>query len=301
MSFNVELMNLFIGMTRGVAGLPRDLAQLGYITRCIEFRFANGAGEQVHPELILSSGRLGHSLLLEWKSGPNTEADQLRRYAGVTARSLRANAYLRVEECRQHDITVVGRAEHEERIAIGVERFNFVLLMRTDEGLRRVRNAFAVPELNEVINPVIAVDWSLVPRGFFPVDDSSELWEFAQEILPTVLIMLGNRDERIVFTNLARQVFKLWDSIDANYQGRLREKILNVMNLAIAGPLNNLLRANRAARGRIPEQTWDVIDNPLIGTRDQRSAEWRRMRRTVSDFVRELREQRLQQTFEFQN
>jgi len=114
-------------------------------------------------------------------------------------------------------------------------------------------------------------------------------------------MMIGNGDARIVFTNLARQVFKLWDSIDANYQGRLREKILNVMNLAIAGPLNNLLRANRAARGRIPDQTWDVIDNPLIGTRDQRSAEWRRMRRTVSAFVRELREQRLQQTFEFQN
>src|SRR5437660_1760886 len=92
-NLNLALMNLFIGMCKGVAGLPRDLRNLGYGDKWIELRFVNAQGEQVVPELVIASRQLHHTILFEWKSGANMEADQLRRYAGVTTEDLRERAH----------------------------------------------------------------------------------------------------------------------------------------------------------------------------------------------------------------
>ena len=106
-NLNLALMNLFVGMCKGLAGLPRDFRNLQYVDKWIELRFANTDQEQVAPELIVSSRRLNHTILFEWKSGPNLEADQLRRYSRVTQDDLSERAALAIEETGSHDVAVV--------------------------------------------------------------------------------------------------------------------------------------------------------------------------------------------------
>src|SRR5207248_2279842 len=120
LSFNTELMNALIGMTKGAAGLPRELRDVGYAARWIEFQFRNSAAELVRPELILASGQLSHALLFEWKSGANTEPDQLRRYSDVRPDDLRTKAFIGRNECTSHDVCVIGLAEFADRILIGI-------------------------------------------------------------------------------------------------------------------------------------------------------------------------------------
>jgi hypothetical protein len=128
-------MNLFIGMCKGVVGLPRNFRNLGYVDKWIELRFANSEQEQVTPELIVASRRIDHTILFEWKSGPNTEADQLRRYAGVTTADLRERAHLPPEETKAHDVAIIGRQEFAERFVIGIERggYRFPVLLVSDD------------------------------------------------------------------------------------------------------------------------------------------------------------------------
>jgi hypothetical protein len=83
-NLNLALMNLFVGMCKGVIGLPRDFRKLQYVDKWIELRFANVDQEQVAPELIVSSRLLNHTILFEWKTGPNFAADQLRRCSRVS-------------------------------------------------------------------------------------------------------------------------------------------------------------------------------------------------------------------------
>ncbi len=59
--------------------MPRQFRILDYGNKWIELRFANADNEQVVPELIVASRQIDHTILFEWKGGPNTEADQLRK------------------------------------------------------------------------------------------------------------------------------------------------------------------------------------------------------------------------------
>ena len=45
LSFSLTMLNLWIGMCRGVVGLPRDLKSLGYQDKWIEYRFVNQDSE----------------------------------------------------------------------------------------------------------------------------------------------------------------------------------------------------------------------------------------------------------------
>ena len=146
-SFSLLLMNLFIGMTKGVVRLPRVFVDLGYACRGVEVRFQNAAGELVRPELILGSGLMRHTLAFEWKQGPNTERDQLRRYGGILGSDLQAKALLPAAECEKHDITVVGFEEYADRLALAIDdsNYGFVLVVKTRDGLKKVRNNFAPP------------------------------------------------------------------------------------------------------------------------------------------------------------
>src|SRR5713101_452057 len=81
LSFNLQLLNLFFGMCRGSHGLPRSLHDLGYIPELVESTFANSEDRPVVPDLVIASAQIHHTVVFEFKSGANTEADQLQRYS----------------------------------------------------------------------------------------------------------------------------------------------------------------------------------------------------------------------------
>jgi hypothetical protein len=290
-NLNLALMNLFIGMCKGVAGLPRDFRNLAYADKWIELGFANAQGEQVRPELIIASRELHHTILLEWKGGPNTEADQLRRYAGVTTADLRERAALAPDETERHDVAIIGREEYAERFAMGVDegRYPFPVLLVSDDGITIHRNRFLPEQTDVIFRPRLEIDWGNVPSKFFPVDVDSEPWEFAELVIPMVLEQMGNGETRILERHL-EETIPCWSMMPGDYQRRVRTKMFEVMDQASRRQFQPYLRENRdrAARERL-RRHWDIVENPLAGSSDRRTKEWKAMGTLYKQFVEFLR------------
>ena len=199
MSFNLTMLNLWIGMCRGVAGLPKDLRKLGYEDKRIELLFANQYLKKVCPDLIVASERLEHTLLPEWKEGANTEAEQLEGYSGVNQNDLETRAFISHKAARSHDIAVVGRKEHSERLQIGIKtgEHTFPLLVVDDDGVMLEYNEFQVSELTDLFSKKLNVDLSRVPTGFVPLDVDSAPSEVAEIVMPRILVYMSERRPRV--------------------------------------------------------------------------------------------------------
>jgi len=278
-------------MCRGVAGLPRDMRRLGYSDKWIEYRFANSLNQTVVPELVAASRSLKHSLLLEWKSGANTDADQLRRYSAVTGEDLRTKAMLTPEESRSHDIVLIGQAEFSERLVVAIDRDGhaFPVLVKTAEGLDPIRNRFRPNELDGVFRPRLIVNWERIPTFLFPLDKDSEVWCFAELMIPKILEAMAGGAPRILLMQLAEAVIPCWGIVDRPYQRELEQKMTTVMNQACRREFRPYLRRNRTAEGRTHTPTWDIISNPLAEISDRRQREWKRMRSRQESFLEFLR------------
>src|SRR6266516_4612561 len=131
------MLNLWIGLCKGVQGLPRSIRDLGYREHSIEQVIRNQDNDICNPELIVASEMLAHSMLLEWKSGQNTEADQLQRYSRLTSLDLTNIALLSARAAKTFDVVIVGHAEHAERLKSGIVSggYPFPLLLADDAGL----------------------------------------------------------------------------------------------------------------------------------------------------------------------
>jgi len=286
-NLNLALMNLFVGMCKGVVGLPRNFRSLGYGDKWIELRFANADNEQVVPELIVASRQVNHTILFEWKSGPNTEADQLRRYARVTTRDLRERAHLAPEETGRHDVALIGLQEYADRFVMGITQggYTFPVLLASDDGIAIHRNRFVPDETDAVFRPLLEIDWGKIPYYLFPVDADSELWEFAELVIPKVLEMMGSGETRILSRDL-EETIPCWSIAPGEYQRRLKTKMYEVMGHACGRQFRSYLRENRdqGARQRL-QRHWDIISNPLAGSSDKRHKEWKQMTSRYKEFL----------------
>jgi hypothetical protein len=290
-NLNLALMNLFVGMCKGVIGLPRDFRKLQYVDKWIELRFANVDQEQVAPELIVSSRLLNHTILFEWKTGPNFAADQLRRCSRVTQDDLRERAALAVEETGSHDVTVIGLQEHAERLMMGLAQgpYTFPFVLVTDGGLAIHHNRFQLNQTDAVFRPLLAINWDNIPHQFFPVDADSELWEFAELVTPKVLELMGKGEGRILPRDLEETIL-CWNVLSRDYQHQLRTKLCNTLDRACQRQFEPYIRRNRDhGAGERLGRHWEIINNPIAGSSDKRQKEWKKLGALYKQFVEFLR------------
>jgi hypothetical protein len=281
LSFGLKLLNLFFGLCKGVPGLPDDLKRLGFRAKSIELRFSNSDNETVVPELILASRKIGHSLIFEWKSGGNTEADQLRRYNAIERQDLVQRALLQNEECAAHDVTVICREEFQERIKSGVEQgaYPFPVLSITERGIEKIHNRFSVTQTDNVFNPVLEIDWNLVPTGFFVVDGASSEAEYTPLVLQYVLRGMEQGTDLITALEIARSIVPLWITANSDFRNAVEKKIVAVLTYASSNQFHRFLRRHKSAEGRTHEPTWEITENPLFDSPDKRAKIWREMRK----------------------
>jgi hypothetical protein len=258
LSFNLRLLNLFFGMCKGAEGLPRGLYELGFRAEAVEMRFTNADNRTVAPELIVASEQVHHTVLFEWKSGANTEADQLQRYSRVTTDDLVAKALLTRGKCTVHDIAVIGKDEHRQTIPIGIQNggYNFPVLVVVANGLEILLDEFHVAATDAVFRPVLQVDWDTLPTTFFPVDADSELWEFAEHAIPPVLQDMQNDAARILANDIGKRIVPRWDTMRPEYQRQLEDKIEEVIDRAARREFTKYLRKNARAKARTHTPTW---------------------------------------------
>lgn len=297
---------MFFGMCHGVPGLPDVLHTLGYVPEAVEITFNNSQDRPVEPDLIIASSQLHHTVCFEWKSGANTDADQLRRYSQVVPNDLISKALVNSAKCATHDIAIIGQDEHRERLPIGVRQsgYLFPVIVTIPAGMEIILNAFTSSLTDAVFRP-LNVDWEKIPSNYFPLDADSEYWEYAEHAIPHVMMEMASGATRIGLDDLARKMFlHHWDRMRPQYRGLLKNKIRQVMDHASRSQFSRHLQISpKAARARLNTRTWDVIDNPLMGIADKRQKAWKAMlkkHRSLIDYFKNPQRQEVLQMDEGQ-
>ena len=301
LNLNLRMLNLFLGLCKGAAGLPLDLRQLGYRETAVEMTFQNANREAVVPELIISSRVVHHSILFEWKEGGNTEKDQLRRYNGIIQKDLTERAMLAADECETFNVTIVGLNDFRDRIVMNVDDggYAFPVLVVTEAGLELIRNRFSEPQTNAVFDPVLNINWDNATTAFFPLDGSSEEWEYAEQIIPFVQTKMEAGDTRIVSEDVARQVIPLWGTANRNFKQQVETKIVSVLTYASQNEFSPYIRRNRRLEARTHKPTWEIYNNPLVQTPDRRLKVWHTMRKLHADVINHFRGVNVQQPIQW--
>ena len=282
--FSRALLNVWIGMCRGWPGLPRQLRDWGYSDRWIDHRFSNQDGEPVHPDLIIASELKANALLLEFKSGANTEADQLRRDARIVSTDLVHGAQLRATETGSHDVVIIGYEDLAARLRLGIEAeaYPFPLLGVAQDGLALLGNSFSDTQVDALFRPLLAIDWATAPTSFVRIDGESSPWEVAEATIPDVLARLIRREPRFNVDDVCRSVSETWPILGEPAKQGVRARVKDVLSMAAAGSFSPYI----ALRGT----TVDVKSNPIELPLDRRTREYRRLRSAQEAFMADLRE-----------
>ncbi len=285
MSFNLIMLNLWIGFCRGVAGLPKDLRNLGYQDKWIEWRFINQDRKEVCPDLIIASEQVNHTLLLEFKGGANTEPEQLRRYSRVTAQDLVDKAFMTRRATNNHDFVVVGQGEHGERLRMGIDNsgYSFPLLLADHEGLVLDHNQFQISQLNSIFFPKLGINWNRVPSNFVPLNGDSALWEVAEKVIPKVLEYMLDRRPHVSMDEISRDICITWDIMGRQPRNEIKAKVRKVLREAASRHFKAHLRWIG------PRDRVEIVANPLELQSDKRTATYRNLLTAQKRLIESLR------------
>lgn len=253
------MLNLWIGMSRGVRELPQLIFELGYREIAIEKKFVNSEHAQVQPELILASEPQSNCLLLEWKSGQNTDTEQIGRYMAVDSESLQ-RAFVTPTAATTHDVVYVGRMESEERLRIGLDATGcgFPLVLVSEDEMRLGLNGFQVLALTDGFSRGMAISLSSIPTGFVPIGPESDPADVAEVVMPKILEFMADRRNVITVDELAMATCGTWGVLERAARDQIRIRIATALQDASREEFARYFTYSTAGGGRLT-----VRENPL--------------------------------------
>jgi hypothetical protein len=281
------MLNVWIGMCKGIKGLPRDLRDLGYQDFTIEYKFTNVHGEVVMPELIIGSEKLSHTILLEWKSGADFEDNQLRRYNGITHDDLVSKAFLEKNVCLFFNVCVLGKDEFKSRLEIGLDKGSFIFpfIVCSPNSMTLVKNSFDRKEVDSVFQPSLVIDLEIAPTNLIPYNEESSDWEIADVIMPHVISLMIKREPNFTLDSLCSETLRMWESIASEKQNQIKNKVERVVVEAAKNEFRRYIGRNKGLQSRTHSSTWDIKRNPLDVTSSRRSKEFKDLQKLQRSFI----------------
>lgn len=116
LSNHMLLMNMVIGLCKRTSDWPSILRNLGYEVDWVEPRLINSEGKKVVPDLMLTSNKFLHSLIVECKGGKTLDKDQLDRISKLTVESIRDRASVYDVRRLNMDVCFASFEEYLEHI-----------------------------------------------------------------------------------------------------------------------------------------------------------------------------------------
>jgi hypothetical protein len=248
--FNLQMLNLWIGLSRRDPALPSVLADLGYRDFVIEKPFSNSRRHIVKPELILTSESVENSLLLEFKSGSNTEVEQIERYQGILSADLE-RIEIAIPAAKTHDVVFVGHSSERDRLRIGIvaTACGFPLLLLESDGLQLELNEFVVETLTQEFRSRLRFNVETAPTGYVPIGPDSELWEVAEVVMPVVISGMHERKSRMSVSEVAADAcHETWGVLDRSARTDIKVKTGAVLQQAARREFSDHLTYSGASR-----------------------------------------------------
>lgn len=291
-SFNVDAVNLIIGLCLGMRGLPRDIHDLGYAPRLIEAEFPVSDGEAlVRPDVVIGSEPQAHTLLTECKSGVTFKEDQARRYGALTPRDLVQGADLPVPETALHDCLYLVTPSCVDAVdcqmAQAGHRFPIASLDRSS--FRLARRHLSAVELDALLSEGIDISGcEVIPRSFLPFDVESSDWEVAQYAATGICSLMHSEREEFTVDELAQTICVSWQILGPDYRSNLRDKLRRVVNGLADTDLGGYFERKPKASAS-ETAAWRVLRNPATATHDRRTTQWQTLFRRCNNAVQRLR------------
>ncbi len=193
LSKHTLLMNKMIGLAKPIHNWPSPLKDLGFKVEGIEPKIPDDEGKIVNPDLLFSSNKLIHALIVECKSGKNIsdkDRKQIIKYIKMDPQHVRPKVNVYDPAKLGLDICFAVEEDNKEIINKIEEYHKFPVIIFSNTNISK-RNDFKRKELNDKFSTKIDLSIEKPPTYLYPFSDQDgestiALFVF-QEILSIVL------------------------------------------------------------------------------------------------------------------
>jgi len=261
---HTKLMNYIIGMCKKHKDWVSVLADLGYEPNILEQRIRTSSDETVKPDIVTTSNKLLHFLVLECKGGITIEEDQLRRYATLTKDNL----------CRWVDVFAPNDFNLDVCLSDLEENHHFI--MRRAKGFPIITfgkdeitktGKFNEIKLNSAFQDPISLKGKIPPLLYYPFCEDDKNAYIAPFVIRGLVSIAFKKskggpsvlDEGVITNDeIIRRVFNpIFDLLSNQHRKSLKERIKEVIRWVLA------IEGMKEALGLIEQQAGYKTSRPL--------------------------------------
>ena len=286
--FNMLMTNAFIALCKRMKGIPDSLRNLGYEIEGIESEFAIGNNKKCNPDIVISSSKTKHSMVIEFKSGANIEDEQKQRYLMINSDILRDYALIPIDRLSTFDIAYVCKEEHKQTIEQGLNGTGFAILLKMADRIEASANTTLKNDDTDASFKPLLVNWEKMPVSFYPFDKDCSSKLIADYIMQQIFDFMAEEKNSLLVDEVLEKVFVHWRKIGKHKQQELRQKAKEVMQLAGRYEFSRFLQYNAQQSRKGTCARFDVTSNPFIDNRDRRQKVWKDMNKLLESFLARL-------------
>lgn len=237
------LINKFIGLCQKQSAgrkspkpWPNPLYELGYRIKLIEKEISMCNGGLVHPDVLATSNRHLHILVIECKSGNNINADQDRRYANLSTRDFKNFVKMYDQSQLKHDVCYVDGMENHASLEPHTD-LPFITF-----GRRHIQKhgTFKLDKLDRKLSPQITLDGSEVLRSYYkfsPFDgDKFVVPHVVRALMQCVTSTSSKSRVAVLELGAALKITEALDPqniISSHHKGQLQKRVEHVIDMLL--------------------------------------------------------------------
>ena len=210
------------------------LADLKYKPELIEQTIGTKVpAERVQPDVVATSQKLNHSVVIECKGGKTLDTTQISKYRRLEPYDI--IRWVRVHDPNQHthDICLLIYKTNETTILNGI---NIPVLILSDTTLEK-HNEFSKRQLNQKFNKPIPTAGLIQPMSYYPFSEIDDRRVIVPHALRAMQLAIDARADQIDVTNpelftsdaIMKQIHRVWDIISKEQQKALKSKVTEII------------------------------------------------------------------------
>jgi len=240
LSNHTLLINMIIGLCKRTYGWPSTLKDLGYDVDWIEPKLINSEGRKVIPDLMLTSNKFLHSLVVECKGGKTLDKDQIDRLSKLTVDSVRDKASVYNARRLSLDVCFASFKDYLGHI-LQLLGESFPILVFSDTELKK-HGKFKSRHLENALSNSISLGGS-PPTGYVPFTDEDDIDVVAMYVIQELVSMAlkSKKDDELKFDvdEVLSKIFPFWERTDEGAKKKLRNKVDSVIRQIILRKLKH--------------------------------------------------------------
>lgn len=249
-SYHTKLMNCFIGFTKNDTCHPCILRNLGYNVDSIEPNFRNKDNEKVNPDLLLTSRKVHHSMIVECKGGNQLHShdeEQKKGYDKVEKTDFINITSTTEPDKLNFDITfAMGN-----KISDNINTFTFMdnrhpIILHKDSKMILSNNhgRFKITDLNNLFSAGISLD-NKIPTNYYPFGYDDPIEYIAIKVLRSIAYLAGKKKSEVTLDDIMKTSHPLWDRFDDSYKAKVKEKVKKIMDSKSFNKIKEFITKNK--------------------------------------------------------